>query len=235
MPHIRSLSFALLFASAHATQPKAQAQQLRASPNASVQKADLSADSHTDKNPTLKALAPPTIAFRTGADGVTRPLNVVAGQTVKLSDDGFTLDVENVGDQVHFPKKGDSVTVHYVGWLNDGTVFDSSRERNEPITFPIGLGKVIRGWDQGIITMSLGERALLHVPSYKGYGTNGAPPAIPPKADLHFDVEVLAVNDVTVPGFKLPKGALAAAKAEKSGSKGTILSTLGMCMLTLFV
>jgi FK506-binding protein 1 len=156
--------------------------------------------------PVIAAPPPkPVIAFRTSADGVTRPLSAVAGQLVKLSDDGFGLTVEKKGDDTHFPKRGDVVTVHYVGKLKDGTVFDSSRDRKEPISFPIGRGKVIRGWDQGVITMSLGERGVLHVPSYKGYGSMGAPPAIPPNADLDFDVELLAINDETAPGFEFPK------------------------------
>merc|ERR1719238_215163 len=158
--------------------------------------------------PPAKAEPPavPKIAFRTNAAGVTMPLGAEAGSLVKLSDDGFTLKVEKQGDDAHFPKRGDSVTVHYVGRLSsNGIIFDSSRERKEPFTFPIGRGKVIRGWDQGIITMSLGERARLHLPSYKAYGSSGAPPAIPPNAELDFDVEVLAINDQTAPGFEFPK------------------------------
>lgn len=136
----------------------------------------------------------PKIAFRTNAEGVTKPLGAGIGTLVKLSDDGFTLKVEKQGDDATFPKRGDTVTVHYVGMLKDGTVFDSSRERGEAFSFPIGRGKVIRGWDQGVITMSLGERATLHLPSYKAYGSSGAPPAIPPNAELDFDVELLAIN-----------------------------------------
>jgi len=136
----------------------------------------------------------PKIAFRTNAEGVTKPLGAGVGTLVKLSDDGFTLKVEKQGDDATFPKQGDTVTVHYVGMLKDGTVFDSSRARGEAFSFPIGRGKVIRGWDQGVITMSLGERATLHMPSYKAYGSSGAPPAIPPNAELDFDVELLAIN-----------------------------------------
>lgn len=136
----------------------------------------------------------PKIAFRTNAEGVTKPLGAGVGTLVKLSDDGFTLKVEQQGDDATFPKRGDTVTVHYVGMLKDGTVFDSSRARGEAFSFPIGRGKVIRGWDQGVITMSLGERATLHMPSYKAYGSSGAPPAIPPNAELDFDVELLAIN-----------------------------------------
>jgi len=147
----------------------------------------------------------PKIGFRTGKDGVTKPLGQDVGTLVKLSDDGFTLKVEKKGDDAQFPKRGDMVTVHYVGKLLDGTVFDSSRARGEPFTFPVGRGKVIRGWDQGVVTMSLGERAMLHLPSYKAYGSNGAPPVIPPNAELEFDIELLAINGETAPGFQFPK------------------------------
>merc|ERR1719198_2076614 len=128
------------------------------------------------------------------------PLNMKAGQEVELSDDGFGLTVEKAGDGVNFPKAGDKLTMHYIGRLKDGTVFDSSRDREEPFTFTIGKHQVITGWDQGIITMSLGERAVMHVPSYKGYGSRGAGP-IPPNADLDFDVELLAINDLQAPGL----------------------------------
>mmetsp|Transcript_102729 Transcript_102729/g.203988 ORF Transcript_102729/g.203988 Transcript_102729/m.203988 type:complete len:240 (-) Transcript_102729:157-876(-) len=132
-----------------------------------------------------------------------KPKAMDAGAEVALSDDGFGLTVEKAGDGLTFPKSGDVLTMHYTGKLKDGTVFDSSRQRNRTFTFTIGKGEVIRGWDQGIITMSLGERALLHIPSYKGYGSRGAGP-IPPNAALEFDVELLAINDVAAPGFTLP-------------------------------
>merc|ERR1719428_1819988 len=83
-------------------------------------------------------------------------------------------------------------------------MFASSRARNQTFSFVIGKGKVIRAWDQGILSMSLGERCIMHVPSYKGYGDRGAPPAIPPNADLDFDVELLAINDMAAPDYVAP-------------------------------
>jgi hypothetical protein len=106
------------------------------------------------------------------------------------------------GDGANFPHEGDKLTMHYTGTLAfGGNKFDSSRDKGQPFSFVIGKGQVITGWDQGIVTMSLGERAILHVPSYKGYGSNGAPPDIPPDAALDFDVELLAINDKKAPQF----------------------------------
>lgn len=153
------------------------------------------------------------VALRMG-----KPVGMAAGTEVVLSDQGFGLSVEKAGDNVNFPKKGDRLTMHYVGSLkNDGTVFDSSRARGQPFEFTIGKGQVITGWDQGVITMSLGERAILHVPSYKGYGDRGVG-AIPPNADLDFDVELLAINGHAAPGVELPTEAPKVAETMKSGA-----------------
>ena len=89
------------------------------------------------------------------------------------------------------PAKGDNVKVHYTGKLFDGTVFDSSVERNEPIEVPIGMGYVIPGWDEGIMMMSKGEKGVLYIPYYLGYGDRGAGKDIPPFANLIFEVELI--------------------------------------------
>ena len=89
------------------------------------------------------------------------------------------------------PVAGNTITVHYTGKLEDGTVFDSSHKRNQPIDFKIGVGMVIPGWDEALLDMSKGESRTLIIPSHLAYGDGGRPPVIPPKATLLFDVELL--------------------------------------------
>lgn len=92
------------------------------------------------------------------------------------------------------PKTGETVVVHYTGTLTDGTKFDSSHDRNDPIAFPIGTGAVIKGWDEGIAKLGIGDRAVLVIPPALGYGPRGAGAVIPPNATLVFVVELVDIK-----------------------------------------
>jgi FKBP-type peptidyl-prolyl cis-trans isomerase FkpA len=111
----------------------------------------------------------------------------------KITDSGLKYEdlVEGEGAAA---TAGQRVSVHYTGWLTDGSKFDSSLDRNEPFQFMLGRGMVIRGWDEGVQGMKIGGKRKLTIPPQLGYGAAGAGSVIPPNATLVFDVELLAVS-----------------------------------------
>ncbi len=110
--------------------------------------------------------------------------------TQTTTESGLMYEEINVGTG-EAAVAGKTVSVHYTGWLTNGTKFDSSKDRNEPFQFPLGAGHVIRGWDEGVQGMQEGGTRVLVIPPALGYGSRGAGGAIPPDATLLFEVELL--------------------------------------------
>jgi FKBP-type peptidyl-prolyl cis-trans isomerase len=104
----------------------------------------------------------------------------------------YTDEVVGTGAE---PRSGQTAVVHYTGWLTDGKKFDSSKDRGQPFSFPLGQGRVIKGWDEGVATMRVGGKRILTIPPELGYGARGTPGGpIPPNATLKFEVELLDVR-----------------------------------------
>ncbi|MEC4803457.1 MAG: FKBP-type peptidyl-prolyl cis-trans isomerase [Jaaginema sp. PMC 1079.18] len=113
-------------------------------------------------------------------------------EDIVTTDSGLQY-VEIVEGDGATPNRGDTVVVHYTGTLEDGRKFDSSRDRGQPFSFKIGVGQVIKGWDEGVGSMKVGGRRKLIIPPDLGYGARGAGGVIPPNATLIFDVELLRI------------------------------------------
>mmetsp|Transcript_32040 Transcript_32040/g.44412 ORF Transcript_32040/g.44412 Transcript_32040/m.44412 type:complete len:109 (-) Transcript_32040:144-470(-) len=107
---------------------------------------------------------------------------------------GVTIQEISPGDGKTFPQTGQKVNMHYTGTLEDGSKFDSSRDKGRPFSFVLGTGQVIRGWDEGVVQMSVGQRVNLTCTHDYAYGPKGFPPVIPPSATLIFDVELLSIG-----------------------------------------
>ncbi|MBM3468542.1 MAG: FKBP-type peptidyl-prolyl cis-trans isomerase [Alphaproteobacteria bacterium] len=113
-------------------------------------------------------------------------------QTITTSSGLQYVDVQ-VGDGTT-PQKGQTVSVHYKGSLENGTQFDSSYDRGTPLQFMVGVGQVIPGFDEGLLTMAVGGKRRLHIPASLGYGERGAGQSIPPNSNLIFEVELVSID-----------------------------------------
>ena len=128
---------------------------------------------------------------------------MVKEPAIQTTDSGLQYIIlePTKNSNAQLPKQGQNVVVHYTGWLYDekapdkkGKKFDSSVDRGQPFIFPLGLGRVIKGWDEGVALMKVGEKRRLIIPAHLGYGTRGAGAVIPPNATLVFDVELLEIK-----------------------------------------
>ena len=108
----------------------------------------------------------------------------------RLRGDEVKVEIFTAGDGINYPKKGHTVTVHYTAYLTDGTQWDSSRDRDKPFKFKLGMEQVIPGLDKGVSYLSIGERAKITIPPELAYGDRGFPGLIPKNATLIFDLEL---------------------------------------------
>ncbi|HAX87532.1 MAG TPA: peptidylprolyl isomerase [Cyanobacteria bacterium UBA11370] len=150
------------------------------------------ADELTQTQPTVTANPPindkTLIAMNTGSES-----EQTTGNATVTTPSGLKYIDLKEGTGV-MPTTGQTVVVHYTGTLEDGSKFDSSRDRGSPFSFKIGVGQVIKGWDEGVATMKVGGRRELIIPAELGYGSRGAAGVIPPNATLIFDVELLSIR-----------------------------------------
>ncbi len=112
----------------------------------------------------------------------------------EITTDSGLKYIDLVAGEGATPQSGQGVSVHYTGLLENGKKFDSSHDRNKPFNFTIGIGRVIQGWDEGVMTMQVGGKRKLIIPPELGYGAQGAGGVIPPNAILIFEVELLAIR-----------------------------------------
>ncbi|KAK4222985.1 hypothetical protein QBC38DRAFT_488654 [Podospora fimiseda] len=122
-----------------------------------------------------------------------RPFSQTVARMTIPSLPGLQVEVTQEGSGVE-TKRGDTIDVHYTGTLTDGKKFDSSRDRNSPLTFTVGSGQVIKGWDEGLLGMKVGEKRILTIAPALGYGARGVGGVIPPNATLIFDTELVAIK-----------------------------------------
>src|SRR4051812_17053946 len=146
--------------------------------------------------------ASPAAAGKPGTTQVTPAAASAATQATSPTEKGGAMQTTSSGLQYEdltegtgaSPQPGQTAVVHYTGWLDNGTKFDSSVDRGQPFEFRVGQGQVIKGWDEGVATMKVGGKRKLLIPPDLGYGARGAGGVIPPNARLTFDVELLGVK-----------------------------------------
>lgn len=127
-------------------------------------------------------------------------LGFVLSDEPKKYPDGLKVEDVSVPEECTVKsKQGDTLTMHYTGTLQDGTKFDSSYDRDQPFTFTLGVGQVIKGWDLGLVDMCVGEKRKLTIPPALGYGDRGAGNVIPGGATLNFEVELINIGDTPPP------------------------------------
>lgn len=147
-----------------------------------------------------KGVIPPksTLIFDVELVDCAEPVNAqpfdITGKELKTTTSGLKYIVVEKSTNATKAENGRTVKVHYTGYFDDGKIFDSSIERGEPIEFPLGQGRVIRGWEEGIALMNIGDKYRLIIPYDLAYGENGRPPTIPAKSQLTFDVELIDVK-----------------------------------------
>ena len=149
------------------------------------------------------ALAPPLASAAQSMEAPAKPKPKAVkpaptkGPAMITTESGLKY-VDTVVGTGASPQRGQSCSVHYTGWLSDqgqrGKKFDSSVDRGEPLAIPIGVGRVIQGWDEGIMSMKVGGKRTLYIPAALGYGARGAGGVIPPNAELIFDVELIGIQ-----------------------------------------
>jgi len=128
----------------------------------------------------------------------------------------LNLKILKAGDAVNFPKKWDSIAMHYVGYLEDGTMFDNSYSRGQPVYFVYGAGQVIPGWESALHLLSKGEKASITIPHSLAYGERGYPPVIPPKATLRYEIELISFSAST--HMNVQERVMKDKRGERSGS-----------------
>ncbi len=160
----------------------------------------------TDRGSQSEAIASPVVQnSATMAASMPKKAQIALNQTQNIAMENLDLDnavttpsglkyIDRKQGEGTSPNSGQTVTVHYTGTLENGTQFDSSRDRGRPFSFKIGVGQVIKGWDEGVGDMKVGGQRILIIPAELGYGTRGAGGVIPPNATLIFDVELLEVK-----------------------------------------